>query len=138
MKANSSGNRHSRTGYSFQRAAGERVEREEDRASPAQDARAYERELFAYHQQDLARRALHLGSPGAARAALRALYGDDFADSRAAMGHLRTLRDPMATPDEVTHALRALVQLEPAGSSRNRITTEIAFMPRDAVPWEDE
>lgn len=135
MKANSSGNRHSGTSYSFQRT---HERREDDDAAHVRDARAYERELFVYHQQDVARRALHLGSPGAARAALRALYGDDFADQKTAVEHLRTLRDPRAQPDEVTHALRALVQLQPIGANRNRITTEIAFVARDRVPVEDE
>ncbi len=118
MKANSSGNRYSGTAPSH---------------------RSYEREQFVHHQQDLARRALHLGSPGAARAALRALYGVDFVDSQRAMELLRTLRDPSAPQDEVMEAVHALIQLEPVGEGRPRIGThQIAAFDRDDVAGDRE
>ena len=142
MKANSSGNRYSGTALSYERSMEERDDREEDLASPgarAGEPRAYERELFVYHQQDLARRALHLGSPGAARAALRALYGVDFVDSRGAIEHLRVLRDPASPQDEVMHALRALIQLRPEGPNRPRVRTEeITPLDRHGNPYSDD
>jgi hypothetical protein len=138
MTAYGSGNRISGTAHDYRPTSAGGDEPEQDLVSPAPVVRrSYERELFVYHQQDLARRALHLGSPGAARAALRALYGADFADARCAMKHLSTLRDPTATPDEVTHALRALVQLEPVGDGPRRGTSEIAFLRRDTPRDED-
>jgi hypothetical protein len=113
MKAGNAGN-----GQPYGTARHRREVVVEDLARPfsSEDQRSFQRELFVYHQQDLAGRALHLGSPGAARAALRALYAVDFADAAEAMHHLRVLRDPAAQPEDVTRALRVLVQLTPLGT----------------------
>jgi hypothetical protein len=138
MKANSSGNRISGATYSHQ--SHDRAEARDHSSSPAgEPRRAYEREQFVHHQQDLARRALHLGSPGAARAALRALYGTDFADSTRAMELMRTLRDPMAPPDEVMQAVRALIQLQPVGADRPRMGSErLRALDRDDVSLDGD
>ena len=150
MKVNSSGNRYSGTAHAFQRSIDEPDEPDEGPVSSTPQRhlvspvslvgeRTYQRELFVYHQQDLARRALHLGSPGAARAALRALYGVDFVDSKSATEHLGVLRDPTSPQDEVMQALRALVQLTPVGDDQRRLTTErMKVLRRDDVPFDDE
>ncbi len=67
--------------------------------------------FVAFHQ-NLARQALAIGQPGAARAALRALRASDF-DGAAVDSHLHTLRDSRATDDAVTEALHAILALEP-------------------------
>jgi hypothetical protein len=114
MKANSSGLRHA-TGVPHRR------DERDDEDAPwffSEERRSSQRELFVRHQQDLARRALHLGSPGAARAALRALYRVDFVDAAEAMQRLRVLRDPNALPEDVMDAMRVLVRLQPLGVER--------------------
>ncbi len=73
------------------------------------------RRLYVTHQQSVARRALSLGSPGAARAALRALRPEDFADEDIAEELLGRLRDSRATDDESHDAVSRLIGLEPAG-----------------------
>lgn len=60
----------------------------------------------------MARHALCLGSSAAARAALRVLSGEDFADSRAASECLRVVRDRSADDDRVVEALHRLCSLE--------------------------
>ena len=74
-----------------------------------------DRHLFVLHQQELARRALSFGSPGAARAALRALQAGDFKDATGAVDSLRVIRDASATQDEVTEAVKQLLRIEPVG-----------------------
>ena len=116
MKANTTGHRPAATA---DRHAADR-ERGKDHLAPPfapDEQHSYQRGLFVIHQQDLARRALHLGSPGAARAALRAVYAVDFADAAEAMQHLRVLRDPKAPPDLVMRALTCLVQMAPLGAA---------------------
>ena len=68
-----------------------------------------DRRHFVFHQQELARRALNLGAPGAARAALRALQAADFEDSPAALERLRVIRDASVTQDEVVEAIKELL-----------------------------
>ena len=138
MKANSSGNRVTGGPAHFPSTHG-RAPDDAVSGLPDEERRAQDRELFVSHQQQLARRALHLGSPGAARAALRALYAVDFEDTKEAMEHLGMLRDPTAPPDEVMLAMRALVLLAPAGSTRPRTTTEQFFpLVRDIGPRSDD
>ena len=74
-----------------------------------------DRRLFVRHQQELARRALNVGSPGAARAALRALQAVDFEDSTAAGERLRVIRDASVAQDEVDEAIKELLRMEPLG-----------------------
>ena len=68
-----------------------------------------------HHQQELARRALYMGCPGAARAALRALQAADFEDSVAAVERLRVIRDASVAQDEVDEAIKELLRMEPLG-----------------------
>lgn len=71
---------------------------------------------FVRFQQDLARQALLHGRIGAARVALRVLTPDDFAGNPAATDeHLAVLRDASATEDALLAAVRALLDLDPAG-----------------------
>jgi hypothetical protein len=72
------------------------------------------RREFVAHQQEVAERALHLGAPGAARAALRVLMAIDFEQAAVAAAYLRTLRHDSAESDQVVDAIKALVQLMPA------------------------
>ena len=67
---------------------------------------------FVEFHQTLARQALAMGQPGAARAALRALRATDFA-GHAVDAHFATLRDGTATRDAVTEAATALAALPP-------------------------
>ena len=78
-------------------------------------ARIMSRRLYVTHQQSIARRALSLCAPGAARAALRALRPEDFADEDAAEELLAVLRDSRASDDENDRAIAGLIVLEPAG-----------------------
>ena len=73
------------------------------------------RRLYVTHQQSVARRALSLGAPGAARAALRALRPEDFADEDIAEELLATLREASASHDDSHHVIARLIGLEPAG-----------------------
>ena len=72
------------------------------------------RRLFVTHQQSIARRALTLGSVGAARAALRSLQPEDFADQDIAEEYLGTLRDSSASPDDTDVAIKRLICLDAA------------------------
>ena len=71
---------------------------------------------FVEFHQRLARQALVLGRPGAARAALRPLRATDFVGHQVEP-HLATLRDSSASHDEVTAAIHALVALAPSPAS---------------------
>ena len=75
----------------------------------------FRRRFFVFHQQELARRALNLGSPGAARAAIRALHGVDFEDAATAVAWLRIVRDVKAPIDEVVEAIKEVLLMEPRG-----------------------
>jgi hypothetical protein len=70
---------------------------------------------YVERQLSIARQALCLGSAAAARAALRVLSGEDFADTRTATEFLRTLRDRTSDDDAVVQALHRLCSLEPRG-----------------------
>ncbi len=71
---------------------------------------------FVRFQQGLAREALFRGSLGAARTALRVLNTSDFAGGAAVSEDLLTvLRDVRATEDQIFGAVRALLDLGPAG-----------------------
>ena len=71
---------------------------------------------FVRFQQGLAREALFRGSLGAARTALRVLQTSDFAGgAEVSAGFIQVLRNSRATDDEVLDAVRALIQLGPAG-----------------------
>lgn len=68
---------------------------------------------YVERQLTIARQALCLGSTAAARAALRVLSGEDFADGHVATVHLRTLRERTAENDDLVAALQALCALQP-------------------------
>ncbi len=71
---------------------------------------------FVRFQQGLAREALFRGSLGAARTALRVLHTSDFAGGpEVSQSLLTVLRDVRATEDQVLSAVRALIELGPAG-----------------------
>ena len=71
---------------------------------------------FVRFQQGLAREALSRGSLGAARRALRVLQTGDFAGGAAASdAFLATLRRSQSTEEEIRAAVRALIDLGPAG-----------------------
>jgi len=70
---------------------------------------------YVERQLSIARQALCLGSAAAARAALRVLSGEDFADTRTATENLRTLRDRKSDDDQILDALHRLCSLEPRG-----------------------
>ena len=71
---------------------------------------------FVRFQQGLAREALFRGSVGAARTALRVLTTSDFAGGAAVSeSSLTVLRDLRATEAQVLCAVRALIELGPAG-----------------------
>lgn len=72
-------------------------------------------EFFVFHQQELARHALNLGAPGAARAAVRALQAVDFEDATMAHPWLQIVRDANAPLDEVVDAIKELLVMEPLG-----------------------
>ena len=86
---------------------------------------------FVVHQQELAQRALCLGSPGAARAALRALHSVDFEESAAASRWLEVLRDGEAGQDLVLEAVKELLRLEPRGEC---LKAEYATRPTGRWP----
>ena len=71
---------------------------------------------FVRFQQGLAREALFRGSLGAARTALRVLQTSDFAGGAAVSEtFLTVLRDLRASEDQILSAVRALIELGPAG-----------------------
>ncbi len=70
---------------------------------------------YVERQLSIARQALCFGSAAAARAALRVLSGEDFADTRTATEQLRTVRDRKSDDDQVLQALHRLCSLEPRG-----------------------
>ncbi len=71
---------------------------------------------FVRFQQGLAREALFRGRLGAARTALRVLHTSDFAGgAEVSESFLRVLRDLRASEDQVLSAVRALIELGPAG-----------------------
>lgn len=73
---------------------------------------------FVEFHQYLARQALALGQPGAARAALRVLRSSDFADDvQIADMWLATLRNAHAPEDEIVGAIKGLVHLVPTADS---------------------
>jgi hypothetical protein len=78
-------------------------------------ADGFRRRFYVFHQQELARRALSLGSPGAARAAMRALQGVDFEEAATALAWLRVIRDVTAYSDQVVEAIKELLVMEPRG-----------------------
>ena len=67
------------------------------------------RHEFATYQHGLAHAALIHGEPGAARAALRVLAADDFANAPEAAVHLDVLRASVLVPDD--RAVRAIATL---------------------------
>jgi hypothetical protein len=77
---------------------------------------ARHRSGFVRFQQNLAREALFRGHLGAARVALRILRPDDFigGDSVSA-SFLAVLRDARSSDDQVTRAIRVLIDLRVAG-----------------------
>ena len=74
-----------------------------------------DRRDFVFHQQELARRALNLGAPGAARAAVWPLHADDFEDLTEAADRLRVIRDASASEDDLIEAIMGLLRAEPVG-----------------------
>ncbi len=71
---------------------------------------------FVRFQQGLAREALFRGSVGAARIALRVLQTSDFAGGPPVSERfIAVLRDARSSDDEVLAAVRALIELGPAG-----------------------
>jgi hypothetical protein len=71
---------------------------------------------FVRFQQELARQALFRGSVGAARTALRVLKSSDFAGGAEVCGDFLTvLKNARSSEDEVIAAVRALIELGPAG-----------------------
>jgi hypothetical protein len=72
-------------------------------------------------QLSIARHALCLGSMAAARAALRVLSGEDFADPREASEKLRVVRDRSADDDDLLSALHRLCSLAPRGDDEPRL-----------------
>lgn len=71
---------------------------------------------FVRFQRGLARQALFGGSPAAARMALRVLQATDFAGGAAVSEEfLAVLRNSQSTADEILAAVRALLDLGPAG-----------------------
>ena len=70
---------------------------------------------YAYVRRQLgtANYALHLGSVGAARAALRVLSSEDFAQPAEASRHLRTVRNHAAELDDLIVAMGRLCALAP-------------------------
>jgi hypothetical protein len=71
---------------------------------------------FVRFQQGLAREALLRGRLGAARTALRVLHTSDFAGGAAVSeSFLIVLRDLRAPEEQVLSAVRALIELGPAG-----------------------
>lgn len=98
---------------------------EEAGSQPRGDA-TFRRRLFVRHQQQLAQQALLLDLPGGARAALRVLSGIDFVSAAEAVVHLRTLRDPRASRDEVIAAIGCILRMAPAGEIEARPAEESA------------
>jgi hypothetical protein len=92
------------------------------------------RRLYITHQQSIARSALSLGSPGAARAALRALRPDDFAEEDVAEELLATLRDSRAPVDDSDRAVARLIGMEPAGGYLTPLPTLIGSRKRGTRP----
>lgn len=76
---------------------------------------------YVERQLSMARQALCLGSAAAARAAMRVLSGEDFADSREAASHLRVVRDRSAGDDDVIQALHRLCSLELRGDRDSQL-----------------
>jgi hypothetical protein len=71
---------------------------------------------FVRFQQGLAREALFRGSVGAARVALRVLQTTDFAGgAEVSENFLSVLRNARSSEEEVLGAVRALIELGPAG-----------------------
>ncbi|HWM87507.1 MAG TPA: hypothetical protein VNO33_16755 [Kofleriaceae bacterium] len=71
---------------------------------------------FVRFQQGLAREALQRGRVGAARVALRVLQSSDFATGAdISERFLTVLRNTRSTEEEVLAAVRALIELGPAG-----------------------
>ena len=73
------------------------------------------RHSYVERQLATASYALHLGSIGAARAALRVLSSEDFAAPHEASPHLRTIRTRAVELEELIEAMRRLCVLAPGG-----------------------
>lgn len=69
------------------------------------------RHAYVERQLATASYALHLGSIGAARAALRVLSSEDFALPAEASRHLRTVRNHGAELEDIVEAMRHLCAL---------------------------
>jgi hypothetical protein len=69
------------------------------------------RHAYVERQLATASYALHLGSIGAARAALRVLSSEDFAAPAEASRHLRTVRSHGAEMEDIVQAMRHLCAL---------------------------
>lgn len=82
-------------------------------AADRTDARLW-RAAYVANQQEVARQALYVGSTGAARASLRVLTPDDFADPNAAARDLQVLRDRSSNERELYAAIRGLIFCQPA------------------------
>ena len=76
-------------------------------------ARPEWRQAYVERQLATASYALHLGSIGAARAALRVLSSEDFAAPAEASLHLSTVRTHGAETEDVVEAMRRLCALLP-------------------------
>ncbi len=71
------------------------------------------RHAYVERQLAIASYALHLGSIGAARAALRVLSSEDFAAPAEASRHLRTVRNHGAEKEDIVEAMHHLCALAP-------------------------
>jgi hypothetical protein len=69
------------------------------------------RDAYVRRQLATANYALHLGSVGAARAALRVLSSEDFAAPAEATRHLRTVRSHAADLEDLVEAMNRLCAL---------------------------
>ena len=69
------------------------------------------RHAYVERQLATASYALHLGSIGAARAALRVLSSEDFAAPAEASRHLSTVRNHGAEMEDIVEAMRHLCAL---------------------------
>lgn len=96
------------------------------------------RAAYVANQQEVARHALCMGSPGAARAALRVLNGEDFLDHEIASFDLSTLRHRAAAPQAVLAAIHRLIRLEPGPSVPEDTGQFVACDPGGRARTESE
>lgn len=94
------------------------------------------RRAYVERQLVTARRALAFGSIALARAALRVLAGEDFAEAREASALLGILRGRAAEGRDVTAAVRRLCALTPFASERAQGTVPpgVPALPRPQRP----